>query len=479
MNATSKKSSGSFWSEIVWWRVLLMALPLVVWALPLSIWPFPMTLVEHRMLAILIFAVIFWVLEPIPLFATSMALILVLILTISDSALLPLRQSQPNLGVLVSYKEFLHTLASPAVMLFIGGFFLAGAASKYSLDRNLARILVKPLGQRSSMVLLGIMGVTCFFSFWMANTPTTAMMLSIAAPIIALYAMDDPGRVAMLLGIPIASSLGGIGTPVGTAMNAIGLKYMPESQTISFLEWCSLSVPFSVIMTLLSWGALVSFFPAKQRNIEINLAGVFDKSVHAKVVYWVFPLTILFWLTSEFHGINIYSVALFPVVVFLATGVITKNDMKKMSWDVLWLIAGGFALGAGLEGSGLIKTLIKIVPFQEFNAVSVVILGGLVTLGVATVMSHLASANLLIPIMAAVAPQIQGLGSIGGVPTLLYVIAVNCSLGMALPISTPCNALAFAAGGVTNKDMMKAGGFVSVVGFILLMIGAFFLRTWS
>ncbi len=478
MNATSKTATKGFWSEVSWWRLVIMVLPLVVWALPLTIWSFPMTVVEHRMLAILLFAIVFWVLEPIPLFATSMALILLLILTISDGALLPLRTSQPNLGSLVHYTEFLHTLAAPAVMLFIGGFFLAGAASKYSLDRNLARILVKPLGQNSSMVLLGIMGVTCFFSFWMANTATTAMMLSIAAPIVALYAMDDPGRVALLLGIPIASSLGGIATPVGTAMNAIGLRYMPESQTISFLQWCALSVPFSMIMLVASWAALVRFFPSRQKQIEINLSGKFDQSGHAKIVYWVFPLTIVLWLTSTFHGINIYTVALLPVVVFLSTGVITKNDMKKMSWDVLWLIAGGFALGAGLEGSGLIKTLVKVVPFHEFNAVTVLIFGGLVTMGVATVMSHLASANLLIPVMAAVAPQIQGLGNIGGVPTLIYVIAVNCSLGMALPISTPCNALAFAAGGITNKQMMKAGSFVSIVGFILLIIAALFFRTW-
>ena len=462
-------------------RGLFLLLPVAVWlwsalvAVPQG-W---MTAVEGRMLAIVAFALVFWILEPIPVFATSVVIVFLQVVLVSDSALLFLRwddaevlaQGQrpgPMLGKLIDYKLLLHSFAAPVIMLFLGGFFLSAGASKYGLDRNLARVLLKPFGVRFETVLLGLMLITAFFSLWMANTPVTAMMLAIAAPVLGLFDDDDPGRVALLLGIPIASSLGGMGTPVGTPINAIALRYLAPGHEIAFGTWMLAAVPFVFLMLGLSWFLLCRLFPTRLIEVRGDFAGQFDRSPRALVVYAVFALTILLWLTTTWHGVNIYAVALFPVAAFVATGVITRHDMKKMSWDVLWLIAGGIALGVGLEESGLTELFVNSVPLASLPPVLLLLAAAALGLGLSTIMSHTATANLVMPVVMAVAAASPGLAAYGGTRILAFGVALAISLGMALPISTPCNALAFAAGGLSNRQMLRGGGLVSVLGFVAL-----------
>ncbi len=465
-------------------RLALLLSPVLVWMMPAAVIGSGVTVVEQRMLAILVFAIVFWILEPIPVFATSVLVIFVQLVLVSDSAPWFLRPVVENVGIagdahqgvpidaafgkLVPYKELFYSFASPVIMLFLGGFFLSGAATKYSLDRNLARILLKPFGQNVTAVTLGVMAVTAFFSLWMANTPVTAMMLAICSPIVSLFERDDPGRAGFLLSIPIASSLGGIGTPVGTPINAIALKYLTGANEIGFGKWMLLAVPYVILMLLFSWWWLGRVFPARRKEVRLDFAGSFDTSPKAIVVYVVFPLTILLWLTSAWHEVNIYTVGLVPVAAFLATGVITKADLKKMSWDVLWLIAGGIALGIGLEHTGLTETIVSVVPFSSFPPFVLVAAGALLAALLATIMSHTATANLVVPVLAAIGIGHAGLPEVGGLKVLLFAVAIACSLGMALPISTPCNALTFAAGGITNRQMLLGGGVISVIGFLFL-----------
>jgi sodium-dependent dicarboxylate transporter 2/3/5 len=283
------------------------------------------------------------------------------------------------------------------------------------------------------------------------------------------------GELLFFLGIPIASSLGGMGTPVGTTTNGIALKFLPPGQDVSFLGWMVVAVPYVVFLLIFAWFLLRFLFPPTLKVVTLEFGRdplpphADGKSFKSRtiIVYVVFLATIALWLTSKIHGINIYTVALLPVAAFLATGVIEKADLKKMSWDVLWLIAGGIALGEGLLKTGLTEALLKAVPFQEISPVIVILGVNLITVTLATIMSHTATANLIIPVIASVAPQISGLGQWGGPTMLLVSVGVTCSLGMALPISTPCNALAFSAGGLTNKQMLKAGLPMTVVGLLL------------
>ena len=109
---------------------------------------------EIRVIGVFVMAALFWILQPFPIWSTSMLVIVLMIVTMSDSALAPFRVD----GVtMISHKSIMATFANPIIMLFLGGFFLAAAATKYKMDLNLARVLLKPFGKNPKFVLLGLM----------------------------------------------------------------------------------------------------------------------------------------------------------------------------------------------------------------------------------------------------------------------------------------------------------------------------------
>ncbi len=438
--------------------------------------------VEIRVIAIFVLAALFWILEPFPIWTTSMLVIVLMLLTVSDKALMFSAdgntlfsfQIDPATGEkftnLVNSKGIMATFADPIIMLFLGGFFLAAAATKYKLDMNLARFLLKPFGTNPKFVLLGLMAITALFSMFMSNTATAAMMLAILAPVLSLFDENDRGRAAFALAIPIAANVGGMGTPIGTPPNAIALKALGDmGATVSFGKWMAFGVPYVIILTLISWALLLWFFPISKKKMELNVGGEFLKTPKAIIVYVTFGVTVLLWvLGKDIVGIDSNIVAMIPMGVFALTQVITKKDLNDMSWDVLWLVAGGFALGLGLQKTGLADHLIGAIPFAAWPPLGLMIGAGIICLFMANFMSHTATASLLVPIIAVVGVNVGGaLDSLGGIVALLVSVAFASSLGMSLPISTPPNALAHATGLVDTKGMAKTGVLIGLLGMAL------------
>ncbi len=457
---------------------LAALVPLLILAIPRDWIPLDgLTVVQQRVMALFVLAALFWVLEPIPIYATSILVIVLELVLISDQALVWLRPAaeRPGMGAPISYRDIMGTFASPIILLFLGGFFLAMAATKYRLDQNLARILLRPFGKEPRWVMLGLMIITAVFSMFMSNTATTAMMLSILAPVLASFDAGDGGRVAFALSIPVAANIGGIGTPIGTPPNAIALKYLTGDLAIGFGEWMTFGIPFVVVMLFFAWVLIGRLFPIQTAEIKLSIRGKFLKNLRARVVYVTFSATILLWLTDFLHGMNAYVVAMIPVAVFLSTGIITKEDLKRLSWDVLWLVAGGIALGLALEQSGLASLLVAAIPFDQFSGFVVLVAGGLLAVVMANFMSNTATANLLLPIVAALGASMGNLASLGGAGGLILGVTLASSLGMALPISTPPNALAHATGEITTAQLSRTGlivgafGFLLVLGFILML----------
>ena len=380
-------------------------------------------------------------------------------------------------------KSIFATFADPIIILFLGGFFLADAATKFRLDINLARVLLKPFGTNPKYVLLGLMTVTALFSMFMSNTATAAMMLALLTPVLALFKPEDRGRAAFALCIPIGANVGGIGTPIGTPPNAIALKFMQENGwNVTFGDWMMFGVPFVIIMLLIGWFILLKMFPIDQKSLDLakEMKGKFMTTPKAWVVYITFIVTILLWvIPKQYHGLDANSVAIVPIAVFSVTGVITKKDLKSMSWDVLWLVAGGFALGVALGETKLASDLINSIPFAEWNSMALIVGASLICLFMATFMSHTATAALLMPIMASVAVGMVAGGSMDapGAIGLLVTIAFASSLGMALPISTPPNAMAYATGHVEQKGMAISGTILCLIGLafsigLMALLGA-------
>ncbi|MTI14367.1 SLC13 family permease [Sansalvadorimonas verongulae] len=453
--------------------IIPLMVPLLLLLLPLSAFPFEgMTVIQQRVVAIFFLAALCWVFEPIPIYATSVVIIVLELLLVSDKGIgvLRLEEGQSHFGELLAHHEIMATFASPIIMLFLGGFFLAMAATKYRLDVNLARVLLAPFGQDPKYVMLGLMLITAVFSMFMSNTATTVMMLSILAPVVAVLTPEDPARVAFALCIPVAANIGGIGTPIGTPPNAIALKYLAEDNMITFGEWMVFAVPFVIVMMVAAWLLINTLFRARQDTIDINIKSHFLKTPKAMVVYITFAATILLWLMGSSHGMNSFTVALIPVAIFSITGIITREDLKKISWDVLWLVSGGIALGLALDKTGLAQLVVHSIPFGEFSPYVVLTGAAALCLLMANFMSHTATANLLMPIMAALGSSMASLTPLGGEVTLILVVTFAASLGMSLPISTPPNALAHATGHIQSQQMAKVGSILGVAGTILSFV---------
>ena len=452
---------------------LCLLLPILLLMLPTSIIPIEgMTLVHHRILVIFLMAALFWVFEPVPVFATSLLIITLELVMISNKGLgflISGSSSTTPLGELLNYKDIFSSFSSPIIILFMGGFALAIAAAKYDLDRNLARVLLKPFGEKVPMVMLGLMLITAVFSMFMSNTATTVMMIAIVGPLIAGSDPTDKGLKALVLAIPVAANTGGIATPIGTPPNAIALQYIGDG-VISFGQWMAMGVPFVIVQLAIGWLVLNYFYPSKTGRLSIKLTGTFQRSRKAYIVYFGFTATILLWLTTQWHGMNTYVVAILPLTLFTLTGVMGKNDLKLINWDVLWLVSGGIAMGMALQKSGLAAMLANSIDFASLPVLAVIIVLSFVCYMMANFMSNTATANLLMPIAAAVATSLDGFSGGDGVTTLLLIVAVSASLGMILPVSTPPNALAYSTGLIETKDLLKVGAIVGGTGLAILYL---------
>lgn len=412
----------------------------------------------HRVFAIFLMAVVLWVTEAIPLHATAALIILLNILLVSNVAMIPL----PKDFAPPAYQSFFYALANPVLMLFLGGFFLADGAAKYGLDKNLARILLKPFGTKPNRIVLGLMLIAAIFSMFMSNTATTATLMAVVLPVAAGLPAGDKARIALVLCIPFAANIGGMGTPVGTPPNAIALGALNKAGlNISFIEWMFMVMPFMLMLLGATWWILTRLFKSTATSISIDIRSTFDRSLQARLFYVVAGATILLWFTEPLHGIQSSIVGFVPVVVMLATRLISDKEFHSMQWSVLWLVAGGIALGDGVAKTGLDKWLIALVDWEGMSPGLIAAAMGAAALLFSTIISNSATANLLVPIGISLASS----PSVAISPLSIGIfIALGSSLAMALPISTPPNAIAYATGAVKTKDMALAGGLVALVG---------------
>lgn len=455
-------------------RNLSLLLAFVAFLVPFFIQLPGLSEAGHRLLSIFLLAVILWVSEGIPLFATSAMVILLLVLFLSDVAgklewAWGLAEF-PEGAKIPEYTTFFNTLANRVLILFLGGFFLAFGAARFGVDKNLAAIMLKPFGSKPSRVLLGLMLITGILSMWMSNTATTATIMAVVLPIIATLPAEDKFRIGLALGVPFAANIGGIGTPIGTPPNAIVLGAISKIDPAtgepigqcSFLQWMIFAVPLALILMAAAWLLIVLMFPASKKAIEIDMTVKWVKSRPAAIYYATAIFTILMWVTGALHGINSYVVGLFPVVILLATGVVSSKDFRGLEWDVLWLVAGGIALGVGVSATGFDTWLVGLIDWNAMNAslIGIAICGTAILMS--TFISNSAATNLLAPIAVAVAGA-SGASAI----IVLAFLALGASLAMALPISTPPNAIAYSAGTFKTKQMVVTGGLIGIVGMVL------------
>lgn len=370
------------------------------------------------------------------------------------------------------YQDFFGTLANPIIILFLGGFMLAAGAVKYNLDKNLTRYLLKPFGQKPVYIVLGLMLVTAVLSAFMSNTATTAMMVTVILPIIAQLKEGDRFKIGLALSIPVAANIGGIATPIGTPPNAIVLAALSEAgKDISFTDWMMYTGPLVLLMLAIAWWLLMWLFKPSVSHFELNLKGSFKTSPKAIILYLIFGFTVLLWVTENQHGISSNMIAFLPVAGLIATGVLDKDDIRSLPWEVLWLVAGGISLGLSMDQTGLANWMIGGINWAVLSSFLLILLFGIISLGLSNFLSNTVTATLVMPIAvslwsAGVLPEPFGIITVG------LAISVSCSLAMVLPISTPPNAIAMSTGIIQTPDMAKNGTIIGIIGLVIVLINA-------
>ncbi len=390
-----------------------------------------------------------WVTEVIPPFATAIVVIVL------DVYLLGL----PGHNV----QTYLNPISSPILVLFFGGFVLAVAATKHGFDVRLARAFVKPFGTRPSMVLLGVILVTALFSMFMSNTATTAMMIAILTPVFRQFEERERFKKALVLAVPFAANIGGMGTIIGTPPNAVAASVLHRmGHDVTFLGWMLIAVPIVMALLLLLWGVLMLMFPPRKDRFDILFPQPLNITPALGIVVVTFTVTILMWLTSGLHGIPSAVTALLPVMAFTSFGVLGREDLRKIDWDILILVAGGLTLGVSMQQTGLSNWLVSQVPFERMPELFLLAAVAGLSIVISNFMSNTAASNLMVPIVTVIAvlPPLTG----------AITVAFACSLAMSLPISTPPNAIAFATRAITTRDMARYGTIVSIVGLLLVLL---------
>jgi sodium-dependent dicarboxylate transporter 2/3/5 len=407
-----------------------------------------------------------WITEAIPPFATGIMVIV--------TSTYWLGQPGGPLGFdAAGYQIFLNPVASPVLVLFFGGFILALGATKHGFDVRLAAAFIKPFGTHPSRVLLGIILTTGVFSMFMSNTATTAMMIAILTPLFKHFEGRDHFKKAMVLSVPFAANIGGIGTIIGTPPNAVAASVLASmGHRISFIDWMIIGVPVVVVLLIVLWLLLITVFKPNKTEFDILFPKPIAVTWDLALVVVTFCVTILLWLTEPLHGMRAAVVALLPIGVFTMFGIIDRHDLKKIDWDVLILVAGGMTLGVAMKSSGLSNLFVDQLSFLAFPTIVLLLVIVLISMLLSNFMSHTSAANMIIPIAASLAVIDPRISTI--------IVAFSCSLAMSLPISTPPNAIAFGTNTITTRELAKYGTITSLIGIGCLMILSFILiRIWG
>lgn len=418
---------------------------------------------------IAVVTIAWWVTEALPIPVTS----------IVPFALLPLFN-------VLNHKDVSSALGSHVILLLMGAFILSKALEKSGVHRRLAILMIKLIGTSSQKrMVFGFMLATAVISMWISNTATVLIMLPMALALLA--SVDDRKlKVALILGIAYASSVGGLGTLIGTPPNVIfaGLYEAQTGEEFSFVTWMMIGIPCVLVA-----------IPVMSLWLTRNLSGPFQGGLPAQGEWRkeeirtliVFSVAVIAWITrkapfggwSELFSITDAgdaTVALAAVIVMFMIPNGKKGRLLdwetavSIPWGMLLLFAGGIALAKGFGESGLSEIIGHgLSSFTQFPLIITILLLCLCVTYLTEITSNTATATLLMPILYLVAIQY------GVDPAVLMIpAAMAASCAFMLPVATAPNAIAYGTNEIDISDMIKEGAVLSFA--ISILVG---LLTYS
>lgn len=422
-------------------------------------------------------------------------------LPLAVTALLPIALF-PALGATTA-REATAPFANDVVYLYLGGFLLAEALQRWRAHERIAFAVIMRVGTDSRRLVLGVMLATAFISMWISNTATAAMMYPIALAIGARFGDDAAARsqqIALLLGVAFSASIGGMATLIGTPPNLIlaGAARELIGVNLDFFSFLKFGLPIAAILLPACWALLVFVFHRERVTLAADgVASLRDQqaalgsiSVGERRVMMVFVGMALGWffrepkligslsipgLTDLVPGLTDAGIAIIGgIALFILPGrtagstatrpLLTWREARELPWDVLLLFGGGLSLAAAMESSGLATRIGMWMGGLEGLPLPVVLIGiAVVTVIVSELASNAATASMGMPIAVA-------LGAALGQPPLLMMLSIGlaASVGYALPMATPPNAIVFGSGVLTVRQMARAG--LALDGIAILVV---------
>lgn len=453
----------------------------------------------HTLAAIIGWIVIWWITEPIPLpMSALMGAMLCVLFGVADA------------------RKALGPFADPTIFLFVGSFILAEALAVHGLDKRIAYgiMSLKWVGNSSARILLVYGAVTALLSMWLSNTAATAMMFPIGLGIIytmADFVSEKTGKpvaatrlrfgTGLMLMAAYASSVGGIGTPVGTPPNLIGIAMIEKyvNVKIPFFQWMLMAIPIMVLMFAVLFGLL--YFLHKPEIKQIAGSHEYVKRELAKlgkwttgqincliafmvaVVLWVIPgcLAIIYGtahpISKSYNTILPESIAallaasllfILPVNWQAREFTINWRQAAKIDWGTLFLFGGGITLGNLMFETKLAEVLGKwLLNLSGASSVWGITFAAIcIAILVSEATSNTAAANMVVPVMISLS-MAAGLNPI---PPAIGA-TLGASWGFMLPVSTPPNAIVYGSGLIPITKMIRAGFLFDIAGAILIWLG--------
>ena len=413
---------------------------------------------QNYVLFLLFFSIGLWLTEAIPPFAVGLFIMAYLVFTLGNANL----NTDPQ-----SVAKYVQTFSNSIIWLLLGGFFLAEAMTKTGIDVYFFRFCMKLSGNIPKNILLGIMLMTMVASMILSNSATTSMMMASVMPLVRKLGKNTFSS-ALILGIPLAATVGGMGTIIGSPTNAIAAGAMADSGIpISFVKWMYFGFPLALLLTIAGWWMLKRKYIHSDTHIEFELPAQ-EKRVEKEnkgklgIVIAVLTVTIFLWLTGSIHHLSVSAVAAIPIVFLTMTGILKTEDIRKIPWDTLILVAGGLSLGLGLQDTGILEHFAGHVKTSTHSPWVMYLIFAYITMIFSNIMSNTATATILIPMGIHMMPE--------HIAQIVVIVGLAASTALFLPVSTPPNAIAYSTGLIKQKEFFPGGLLIGLLGPLLIVL---------
>lgn len=470
------------------WAGFLGGLVIFLWML-FSTPPQGLSLEGWRTAAVALLMAIWWMTEVMPIAATAM-LPLVLF---------------PILGI-AGIGEAATPYANPMIFLFLGGFIIAIAMQRWDLHRRIALNIIMVIGTRPRRIIVGFMVATAFMSMWVSNTAATIMMLPIAMSVIELTRSGHPTTdqlrqyrnfgLTLMLAIAFSSSVGGLGTIIGTPTNALMIAFVKDAYgvEISFVQWMTLGLPVVVLglpvifytLANLVYPVRLESLPGGTEYIREETKGLGSISKPEVMVGVVFTFVAILWiirplLSNVIPGLSDAGIAIFgALLLFLIPVNLNKSifllrwkDAEELPWGVLILFGGGLSLAGAIQRTGLAEWVGGYFSvFEAWPVILTIFIVAAVIIMFTELASNSATAAAFLPVVGSIAI------GIGQDPLLFAVpVAIVASCAFMLPVATPPNAIVYGSGIMNISEMARAGIWLNLFFAVLVSVLTYFLFT--